>query len=744
MENWQISTILQPTNPLILLLLAGTLGMVIWTYLSIDPATPHVRRISLVTLRLISMLFGVYLVMQPSLIVTHTEPQPAPLAIVFDASGSMAFPEDSPRLTEAVNRAQSALNEQPSSAGITPYYFSIAESAQAHAKLSDITIHSHETGGTYLEEALKTINRMQPETPFAGVVLLSDGADTGRHLEAAAKELHLPVNTVFIGEDSRRKDVLIKDILVDEFAFSRKPNPLDVVLENHGLAVTRVDVSLFKDGKLLQQKPADLIDGHGRLTFNVVPRQPGTHIYTASIPALPGDQYIYNNTRHAALNVVRDKYRVLHLSGAPTWDQRFLRDVLKDWPQIDLVSFYLLRNTYQSTTQSTAGLSLIPFPTEQLFMDHLREFDVIIFQDFDPAAVGVDQYLSQIANYVTDGGALILMGGPVGLTAPTVANSPLADLLPVTFLKANLPSNKLISDIPFTPTLTDAGKRHPLFYQESHDASAEELLRSLPRLAGIAKVKQVRDNGLPLLIHNGLQIEDGAAPLLSVSEAKNGRVMVIATDSMWHWGFPAALSGAPSAYYNQFWKQTIRWLTQSPEMSRISLDISNLPSSGGAVQFRTTVKSLDYLPAAGESLQIKITWTDNAEQTQRKIFLGSTNNIGEYLMKWVPIGTGPHRITVSNKKQQLKIEKSFLVADRNAEMNHLTANGQRLKKISQISDGQFFENEFRLQKLKLNAGPRQKILSRKDYALWSHPLTLAVLLGLLMLDWWLRKRQGIL
>lgn len=745
MEHWQISTILAFDNAFVVILLVGTIAATIWTYVTLDPSWPFRSRGNLVLVRLTTLLLAIYLFMQPSLILTRSEQQPANLAIVVDGSLSMSFPMNNPRFQSAISALKKNIPSLKKNKDRTLHFYSFAQRPQSHQKIENIQLHSAPHNNSNLSQLLNHLQSKQNKIPFAGVLLFSDGAFTSAVSPSSYRSLQIPINTVFISNTNIHKDIFIKKIHIDPFAFARKPNPIIVSIENHGIALTNVKVNLLQNGKLLQQKTANIIGGSGQVEFQVVPQTPGRHIYTVSIPEYTSDTYSENNIRHVEMNVIRDKYRVLHLSGSPTWDQRFTRQMLTEWPQIDLVSFYLLRTAYQSTTQSTSGLSLIPFPTDQLFTEHLNEFDILIFQDFDPATVGVDTHLNAITKFVTNGGALVLLGGPTGFTAPSIANSPLAKLLPVAFQKATAPTSKLIYDAPFSPILTEAGKNHPLLNISGPNDNMEELLHSLPRIPGILKVKQMNTAGVALLSHPTVQIADGPAPFIAVSEPGDGRILTVMTDSFWTWGYTAAMTGAPANFYTDFWKQAIQWLTKSPTLSRLTLDLERESNhSHTPITFNTNLLNQDYLPAAGETIETRISWLNNAEQPQTVEFSGITNNVGQYQLTWTPSSHGPHRIMVQSKGQQLELHDNFLVVSATEEINHLVAQMQPLRTISKETSGTFFVNELDTTKIKLSNTSKAKILSRKDFALWSHPVALIMLLGLLLSDWAIRRRLGLL
>ena len=729
MEQWQISTILSLTNPIVLLALCGTVGVVLWTFITMDPGSSWKTRFGLPGFRLLICLCAVYMLMQPSLIVTRSASSPTPLALVFDTSASMGFPVEHSRLSVAVARARQALRENDSERKFDLQFFGFAKSVRTFEDLDSVVLSETETEATSYRAMMSHLSKLDEERAYAGILLFSDGADTSNISDADVQRAGIPLNVSFVGSDSRHKDLVIKHIDVDEFAFSRKPNPIQVTLENHGLPLTEMKVNLLADGKILQQKTATVIDGLGQVTFNVVPGKPGRHIYQIVIPQHPEEDLTENNTRFVELNVMRDKYRILHLSGVPNWDQRFLRDTLTNWPQVDLVSFYLLRTTYQSTTQSNTGLSLIPFPTEQLFTKHLKEFDLIVFQDFEPAAVGVDAYLNAIAEYVAEGGALVLTGGASGMTSQSISRSKLGNLLPVELPTANTPPGRLLSDASFSPVLTELGRRHPIFVRSVVDSVPEEQLRSLPRLNGIVRMKRMQPNGQVLLAHSHIRDMETGAPLMAVSEPGHGRILLIATDSLWSWGFSAGMTGAPSG---------------SKELSRMILDVDRKDESRTTpIHLNLSLLNREYLPAAGQKVDIEIAWTDDNEQVQSMKFEGLSNNAGMFRQTWTPLHSGPHSVHVTAETLGLELDDTFLVKRDNQEMIHLTPNAARLRELCEVTGGAFFEDDVQIDDLKLKAAPESRILSRTDTALWSHPLAFLLLMGLLIGEWVFRRFRGL-
>ncbi len=146
--------------------------------------------------------------------------------------------------------------------------------------------------------------------------------------------------------------------------------------------------------------------------------------------------------------MIRDRVRVLHLSGRPSWDERFLRSMLRRDPNVDLVSFFILRTETDEQPWNHNDLSLIPFPTFEIFEEQLRSFDLVIFQNFNYAPYGVEPFLPNVRDYVEGGGALAMVGGDLSFASGGYGATALRDVLPV-----ELP--------PAPPTLDGRQRRRP-------------------------------------------------------------------------------------------------------------------------------------------------------------------------------------------------------------------------------------------------------------------------------------------
>jgi hypothetical protein len=184
--------------------------------------------------------------------------------------------------------------------------------------------------------------------------------------------------------------------------------------------------------------PADLAEGIakvegsvGTVELDVTLDRAGARVIEVTLDAPNGDTVEQNNSRHLTFVVARDRVRLLHLAGRPTYDVRALRRWLKSDESVDLVAFFILRGDADDPGARESELALIRFPVDELFTQHLPSFDAVILQDIDAIRYKLSQYLLRLSQYVKAGGGLIMVGGPSSFAGGNYAGTPLDEILPV-------------------------------------------------------------------------------------------------------------------------------------------------------------------------------------------------------------------------------------------------------------------------------------------------------------------------
>ncbi|MDY0000308.1 MAG: hypothetical protein RBU30_03320 [Polyangia bacterium] len=487
--------------------------------------------------------------------------------------------------------------------------------ADASLPLSSASKGSSAFGGgapsgraTDLMGAIEALRSRYPGRRLSGVVVLSDGRDTaalrqGMDAQAAARlrSLDVPVNVVPLGSGAIR-DAAVAEVVTEDLAFVRNATTVRVSLRVVGTAAP-VQAELWIDGALKESQK--VYGGAEReVSFSFVPQQVGQLAGRVIVRPVEGEATRLNNERRFVLRVVRDRVRVLQIAGRPSWDVRFLRQHFKRDPNVDLVSFFILRTHLNITAAASHELSLIQFPAEELFSSHLDGFDLVVMQDFERYPPYIGRYLDNIAAWVGRGGALALTGGEQTLSLGGFAGSRLAAVLPVELLPEGPPSD-LLDDQPFAARPTPLAARHPVTRGGGGDGLSPETLGRLPELEGVNKVARAHPEAAVLAEHPRLRGTDAKPlPVIAVRDVEAGRSLAFLTDTSWRWRFQPEGEG-PGAY-DAFWRRAVRYLIGDPEFGRLRLLTSHDPYPAGGPSIRLTALATDVRrePAPG----VRISW----------------------------------------------------------------------------------------------------------------------------------------
>jgi hypothetical protein len=437
--------------------------------------------------------------------------------------------------------------------------------------------------------------------PLAGVVVVSDGLTShhradAQHLQAIVDSLGVPVTTVAAGGPTIR-DISIATLHVGEFAFVENVTEFSAEIVAHGCAGERVEVSLLRNGELVGSQPIRLgSDGERRdVRFEIAPDRTGQFVYEFRVGTLAREASVANNRRAFVIKVLRDKVRVLHVAGRPDWDVRALRTLLKRDPNVELLSYYILRDEEDSNRDDgTAPLSLIAFPTEQLFREELGSFDLLVMHNFDAAHHG--DYLGNVAEYVRQGGSLVVIGGDLGLGSGDFAVPEFVQLMPID-MRAPLSLDR----DPFAPVLTEDGRRHPITAWLAESGRGN--WHGLPQLDSFNPANFSREaaeiDATALLVHPDRRTQTGQLmPLLAVAEPGKGRVLTLTTGSTWRLGFAPDLPLIDGARpYDLLWLGAVRWLLRDASAERLVLEIDQPEHAVGEdVELTVRTLSASYAP----------------------------------------------------------------------------------------------------------------------------------------------------
>ncbi len=727
-----------------------------WRGFRSEPAPA--RRRALLGLRVLAALLVFGLLLEPGLELLAQSRVRARVALLLDTSRSMGFPASpgGPSRMEEMLRwlaaRQSELSQLAGRFQVDVYTFDKELQPGDAAKLASGLSNpqgaaSLATGpSTDLLSALTgAAGAGSGGRPLAGILVASDGADNAELSEGVSAQtaqelqrLNAPVFALPIG-GAAVKDLAIEKVRVDDFAFVRNQLAVDVTVSARGFPETDVPVVIKREGQVVALKTIHIKPGQARyevkLTF--VPDRTGKFALTASVPVYEGEALSTNNSKSFVLKVIRDRVRVLLVVGRPSWDVRFLRQLLKRDPNVDLISFFILRTPGDDTHSSQDELSLIPFPTTEIFQQQLKSFDLVLFQNFNHRPYRMSQYLDGIAAYVRDGGAFAMIGGDQSFSAGDYAQTAIENILPVSLLPPGAPS---VDESLAQLRLTDAGRRHPMTELSQGLSQNDAAWGRLPRLPGLNTVGAARA-GAQVLI----EAQDGR-PVLVVGEAGRGRTLALTTDSSWYWSFVAAGQELGPRAYETFWHAAIRWLVRDPALTpmRLQAEKQSFDPATDLPALDAQVRGSDYGAAAGAQLSVQLVSADDGKP--RPVTAGKAGPDGTAHVQLPALPPGAYKATVTARRPDGtaigEAEEAFVVAPTGPEMLQAAPRPDILQAIAEATRGKVIDAGDNLNSLPWRDPERVEVGQRLSKPLWDKIWVLALLCAVVGVEWTLRRRWG--
>ncbi|MBM2321691.1 MULTISPECIES: hypothetical protein [Marivita] len=474
-------------------------------------------------LRALAALVVLAALAQPSYQVEDRAPLSNIVLIVEDKSASQSLGD---RLNDTTNAAVSLAAQL---------------NARDNTEIRRIEVRDGEGDtGTLLMSAVSDALAEEPRGRIAGIFLLSDGRV---HDLERTPDLPAPLHLLLTGKETDwDRRLIVKN--APAFAILGEPVTLTLRVEDDGAApqATSTVIDISVDGAEPQR--FDMPIGED-IELPITLPHGGLNVIQFTIPTADDELTDRNNTALVQINGVRDRLRVLLVSGEPHAGGRTWRNLLKSDSSVDLVHFTILRPPEKQDGVPVTELSLIAFPTRELFLEKIEDFDLIIFDRYKRRGILPAIYLDNVANYVEGGGAVLVAAGPDFASADSIYRSPLADIIPAE------PTARVI-ERGYRPAITDLGNRHPV---TSGLAGADTWGRWMRQI-------EVDPIGGDVVMSG---IDD--KPLLVLDRVGEGRVALIASDHAWLWsrGFEG---GGPQL---DLLRRLAHWMMKEPELEEEAL-----------------------------------------------------------------------------------------------------------------------------------------------------------------------------
>ena len=479
--------------------------------------------------RALAMAMMVLALANPSFTREDREPIPSVAAVIIDKSPSQDFADRNVQTDAARTTIVERLKRIP---GLE---VRVAEAGAADG----------ETDGTRLFSALSSTLADVPPDRVAGAIMITDGRVHDIPADAAALGFSAPLHALITGHSDEidRRVVLTQ---TPRFGIVGQSQTIGFRVENQGAGGGAVQVTIRRDGEMLEQR---MVSVRSDISVKIPIPHAGANIVEVEAAPLANELTLVNNRAVVSIDGVRDKLRVLLVSGEPHAGERTWRNLLKSDASVDLVHFTILRPPEKQDGTPINELSLIAFPTRELFQQKISEFQLIIFDRYARQGVLPMIYFDNIAKYVQDGGAVMIAAGPDYASPTSIWRTPLDVILPAE------PSGDM-TDQSFQARLTDAGKRHPVTRAlEGSDTEPPHWshwfrLVNTKRTTGTT-VMQGPDN----------------KPLLVLAREGEGRVALLLSDHIWLWarGYEG---GGP---HLDLLRNLSHWLMKQPDLDEEAL-----------------------------------------------------------------------------------------------------------------------------------------------------------------------------
>ena len=714
---------------------------VAWQAYRAFPAAGRAR-VLLTALRFLTLILIVFVLMRPVARGTAADARDAVVAVLVDVSRSMAI-EDEPG-QRRIERARELLTGR-----VVPALRNTLQVELLGFGESTVPIEPESLAATArqsdLSGALAAVRERYRGRPLAGVIVLSDGGDTGTTV-AANVEGGPAVYPIGIGSPILRRDREVVSVTAADAVLDDSRVELAVSAVSHGRGTEPFDLRLLENGRVVEvRRTTPAADGTPvREVFQVAPARGGPTVYSVEIPAAADEVVPENNTRSALVQPPARPRRILLVEGAPGYEHSFLKRAWASDPGVEIDSVVRKgrneqgRNTfYIQAVQSRSAALRDGYPPRP---EDLFRYDAVVLANIAAHQLTRAQLEATRAFVGERGGGLLVLGAQSFLQQG-MTDTPIEDVLPLDLndrgggvLPASMTSgsNRVV--------LTQDGESHPVMQLGPSLDDSRKRWEAVPALASIAPLGGPRPGASVLAVTSG----PGGAPraLVAVQRFGEGRAMVFTGEAAWRWRM---MLPAADRSYDTFWRQAVRWLAiAAPDPVALTVPAGGAP--GGNLPLRITVRNAAFVPLRDAAVDVRIVTPDGKLEQLRAGIDQEAATPGRFVAHYTPSQRGVYRVTAEARDSSAQIgsaSTSMLVGGADAEMADPRLNEPVLQRVAAASGGRMVspdEIEALAQTLQANV-PAAVLSVRRD--LWHNGWWLLALVTLLSSEWIVRRRWGL-
>lgn len=699
------------------------------------PASVSRRRLGiLIALRTAALIALLLLLLKP-VILQPLPPGGTAVAVLVDASRSMGIADTG---ESRLARARALVDERIRPALATGFDVSVFTfgASVSDAPLAETAAIDRRSD---LRGAVAEIRNRYRDKRLAGVLLLSDGADTGGLISSSAGGA--PVFAVAVGAGEPALDREVVSLGIDDEAQLQSLIDLSIVVAARG-TTDPFTVRVLENGRAVHSRRIEPLRGGGpiRMVVPVAPPRDGAAVYTVEADEHPEETVRTNNRRAVLVRQADRRRNVLLVEGAPGFEHSFLKRSLAGDPalEVDAVvrkgqnetgeqTFYV-----QATADRAAALSAgLPSTAQDLF-----RYDAIVLANIEADTLSSSQ-LDLVEAFVSKRGGGLLVLGARSFDRNGLRDTPIEAALPVSLTDrgddpaaggGRADANRL--------TLTADGLLHPIMRVAADSEASRERWIATPSLSSTAGLGGPRPGAVVLATAGsagGL-----GRPVVAVQRYGEGRSMIFGGEAAWRWRM---LMPATDSTYDSFWRQSIRWLAgASPRPVELHGPADAM--AGEPIRLALRVRDASFAPATVSSINVTV---EGPAGERESPIPSASDEAGVQGAVFTPSQDGVYKVTADVKWPDGRVESastSVLVGGADAEMSEPWRHDAALARIAEESGGALVaESDLDTLPSLLEKAAGTPELREKE--IWNHPAVFMTLLALLAIEWTLRRRWGL-
>lgn len=734
------------TSLVVLALVAAVAAASLITYRAIRSEGPARERAVLVSIRLALLVLLLFCLLRPSLILRAAVPQQNFLGVLIDDSRSMTIADrDQKPRTDFVQQQlgpdgplANALSQR-----FVLRYFRFSSSADRMANASDL---KYAGTATHLGQALERARDELSGLPLAGLVMVTDGADTSdAALDeplASLKARSIPVFPVGVGQDHFERDIQITRVETPRSTLKGTSLAVDVVVSQTGYAGSSVALQVEDEGRIVSSQDVTLPpDGQSatvRVSFTAT--DAGARLFRFRIQPQEGEQVTQNNTRDAMVEVTDRRERVLYMEGEPRPEAKFVRRAVADDPNLAVTILQrtaedkYLRLDVGSPDEVVGGF---PKTREELFA-----YRAIILGSVEAASFSPDQ-LRMLADFVSKrGGGLLMLGGRRSFSEGGWAGTPVAEVLPVEFetgARGATGAAGYFARLAVHPTR--AGAVFPVTQLAENEKASATKWDGMPTVSAVNVVRTVKPGATVLL--TGTTETRQEQVVLAYQRYGRGKALAFPIQDSWMWKMDASIPVEDTTHAT-FWRRLVRWLVDGvPDPVAITTSIDRV-EPGEPLKLSAEVVDPAFVEVNDAQVIAKV--TSPSGKLSEVPLEWTVSKDGEYRGQFVPDEPGTYEVKTTAVRDGKELGTGTMHARASAgdaEYFDAAMRSTLLSRLAEETGGRFFtpDNAASLPEAINYSGRGVTVVEERD--LWDMPIILIALLGLIGAEWGYRRQRGL-